>query len=186
MTTKTDQYQIGLSVTPANNFTLVTDGAGGMKIARGNPGATTADILSIAADNKITLLQPLAVASGGTGDNGSAWTQQVPTFGSSVGALADASGLMWWKRIGKTVFINLSLTITNNGTGSGSIVFTAPFPSINGAVLCGRGDVTSGKMLQGVIKPTFATCNVFTYDNLYPASSGEVLRISGVYETSAA
>ena len=186
MTTKTDQYQIGLSVTAANNFTLVTDGAGGMKIARGNPGATTADILSIAPDNKITLLQPLAVASGGTGDNGSAWTQVAPTWGATTGSIADGSGLMWWKRIGKTVFINLSLTVTNNGTGSGSITFTAPFASLNGAVLCGRSDVTGGKMLQGVMKPGFATCNVFTYDNLYPASSGEVLRISGVYETSAA
>lgn len=47
MTAKTDAYQIGVSVTPANNFTLVSDAAGGMKLARGNPGATTQDILSV-------------------------------------------------------------------------------------------------------------------------------------------
>lgn len=45
--------QLGLSTTPANNFTLDASADNGtMKLARGNAGATTQDIMTIAADGK--------------------------------------------------------------------------------------------------------------------------------------
>lgn len=49
MTVKSDNYQVGLDGTPANNFTIRTDGAGGFIISRGNPGATTQDIITVDA-----------------------------------------------------------------------------------------------------------------------------------------
>jgi len=48
MTVKTTNAQLGLSVTPANNFTLTAEADNGtMKLARGNAGATTQDILTV-------------------------------------------------------------------------------------------------------------------------------------------
>lgn len=54
MTVKTTNAQLGLSVTPANNFTLTAEADNGtMKLARGNAGATTQDILTVDADGRI-------------------------------------------------------------------------------------------------------------------------------------
>jgi hypothetical protein len=47
-------HQLGLSVTPANNFTLDASADNGtMKLARGNAGATTQDILTVDAAGKV-------------------------------------------------------------------------------------------------------------------------------------
>ena len=51
---KSIKAQLGLSVTPANNFTLDASADNGtMKLARGNAGATTQDILTVDADGRI-------------------------------------------------------------------------------------------------------------------------------------
>lgn len=55
---KAVQSQLGLSVTPANNFSLdASAGNGTMKLARGNAGATTQDIFTVGADGVITATQ---------------------------------------------------------------------------------------------------------------------------------
>jgi|PlaIllAssembly_1097288.scaffolds.fasta_scaffold86850_2 hypothetical protein len=54
--------QLGLSGTPANNFTLDASADNGtMRLARGNAGATTQDIMLVAADGKVTFPQTPAV-----------------------------------------------------------------------------------------------------------------------------
>lgn len=64
---KTIRAQLGLSVTPANNFTLTAEADNGtMKLARGNPGATTQDIIAVDASGKVTFtpadnLRPIGV-----------------------------------------------------------------------------------------------------------------------------
>jgi hypothetical protein len=51
---KTIKAQLGLSGTPANNFVLdASVDNGTMKLARGNAGATTQDIMTVAADGKV-------------------------------------------------------------------------------------------------------------------------------------
>ena len=50
--------QLGLSVTPANNFTLDASANNGtMKLARGNAGATTQDIMTVDAAGKVSFPQ---------------------------------------------------------------------------------------------------------------------------------
>lgn len=50
--------QLGLSGTPANNFVLDASADNGtMKLARGNAGATTQDVMTVAADGKVTFPQ---------------------------------------------------------------------------------------------------------------------------------
>jgi len=51
---KSIRKQLGLSVTPANNFTLDASADNGtMKLARGNAGATTQDIMTVDASGKV-------------------------------------------------------------------------------------------------------------------------------------
>lgn len=53
---KTIKAQLGLSVTAANNFTLTAEADNGtMKLARGNAGATTQDLITVAADSNVQL-----------------------------------------------------------------------------------------------------------------------------------
>lgn len=55
---KTIKAQLGLSGTPANNFTLDASADNGtIKLARGNAGATTQDIMTVAADGTVTFPQ---------------------------------------------------------------------------------------------------------------------------------
>lgn len=50
--------QLGLSVTPANNFTLDASADNGtMKLARGNAGATTQDVMTVDAAGKVAFPQ---------------------------------------------------------------------------------------------------------------------------------
>lgn len=55
---KAIKHQLGLSVTPANNFTLTAEADNGtMKLARGNAGATTQDIMTVDAAGKVVFPQ---------------------------------------------------------------------------------------------------------------------------------
>lgn len=54
---KSIKNQLGLSGTPANNFTLDASADNGtMKLARGNAGATTQDVMTVAANGTVSLL----------------------------------------------------------------------------------------------------------------------------------
>ena len=51
---KTIKAQLGLSNTPANNFTITAEADNGtLKLARGNAGATTQDILTVDASGNL-------------------------------------------------------------------------------------------------------------------------------------
>ena len=55
---KAIKAQLGLSNTPANNFTITAEADNGtLKLARGNAGATTQDILTVDASGKVTFPQ---------------------------------------------------------------------------------------------------------------------------------
>lgn len=63
--------QLGLSVTPANNFTLDASADNGtMKLARGNAGATTQDIMTVDALSQIDFPQMSSNVGGSPGSKG--------------------------------------------------------------------------------------------------------------------
>jgi hypothetical protein len=72
----------------------------------------------------VTLSTPLAVASGGTGDSGTAWTAFTanPTCGTATFTVISAR----FKTIGKTVFVAGEFTFTALGTCTATIAFTLP------------------------------------------------------------
>jgi len=122
MTVKTDNVQVGVSVTPTNNFTLNPDGSGGLKISRGNPGATTQDVLVIDSTGKVTLPQNPV----------DPWVISTPTPVPNSGAFGSVSAVLRIKKIGTTVFYKITIDIANIGTvpTNGLIQIPVPYPAI--------------------------------------------------------
>lgn len=78
-TVKTNNVQIGQSGTATQNFTLTAANADGTaKLARGNAGATTQDIMSIAVDGKVDFPAGLSAFLGSNQALGSSGYQKFP------------------------------------------------------------------------------------------------------------
>lgn len=92
---KAIRQQLGLSVTPANNFTLDASADNGtMKLARGNAGATTQDVMTVDAAGRVAFPQNLQTpvfigANPGSGPISSNSITKV-----NVVSQADTAG--WW------------------------------------------------------------------------------------------
>lgn len=68
---KAIKQQLGLSTTPANNFTLDASADNGtMKLARGNAGVTTQDIITVNASGIVSFPQGTDVLPSQTGNSG--------------------------------------------------------------------------------------------------------------------
>lgn len=90
---KAIRQQLGLSVTPANNFTLDASANNGtMKLARGNAGATTQDVMTVDAAGKVAFPQ-----------NAQTWQ-----------TVSRTSGQIYTNDTGQTIF--LSAVISANAT----------------------------------------------------------------------
>lgn len=114
------------------------------------------------------------------------WLSWVPTVTASAGTITTVSGTGFYQKFGKTIVFRATLSITTNGTGSGSVTFTLPVISevstSNISIGSGREGSIGGKTLA-VVLSTASAANVFNYDNSYPGSNGAVLNVSGIYET---
>jgi hypothetical protein len=106
----------------------------------------------------------------------------VPTAG--VGAFTSVTGAVGtYTKIGRMVIATGFFTVTLNGTGS-SFVAVAGLPFTVGSmnnVGVGRVDGTTGNMFQVKINAFTATANIWTYNNLYPASDGAQFPMTLVY-----
>lgn len=133
----------------------------------------------------LALATPLPVSSGGTGDGGGAWATYTPAIVCGSGTLSSASATGRYKKIGKTVFITITVSISSNGNCSNFV--SATLPSASGPasnIISGAERGVSGKLLQGVISAGANRAEVFAYDNSYPGADGASLTITGVYESN--
>jgi predicted S18 family serine protease len=105
--------------------------------------------------------------------------------GSGTFTTASATGR--YLQIGKFIFVQLTITITTNGTGATNVAATLPFMSASDTgshhVIPGKAVGLSGKMVQGFIFANSSAVIIHNYDNTYPGASGEVLVVSGWYES---
>jgi hypothetical protein len=102
---KANSVQIGQSTTGTNNFTLSVPSSpdGTIKLARGNSGATTADILSVSSTGAITG----ATINGGAITSG---TAQASTSGTAI----DFTGIPSWVKRVTVLTSEVSTTGTSN------------------------------------------------------------------------
>ncbi len=107
------------------------------------------------------------------------------TITSGTGTLTTTSGALRYQVRGKQTWFQLTVTITTNGTGATNIAVSGlPFTFNSDCTGSGRATAGSGKQLQFYVTSPAAALTIVNYDNSYPAVSGEILKVTGVCETT--
>ena len=117
------------------------------------------------------------------------WISYTPTISSSSGTITTISNVVAnYIRRGVIVYIKIQFDVTNNGTGSGSILVTTPIAQVGnlGTVLSGVERQTSGKMLYGFLDGGgVSTISIKDYTGAYPVSATPAtITISGFYQVT--
>jgi len=110
-----------------------------------------------------------------------AWTATSPAVSSTAGTITSASAVLRYVVQGRVCTFNVLITMTNNGTGSGTLTVALPVQAVTVTSFSGRNP-TSGKMLQGAVSAGTSTLNIRNYDGTYPVATGETPFMSGSYE----
>ena len=110
------------------------------------------------------------------------WSTFAPTITAGAGTLTTASATGRYTRMGQTVLVSITGTITTNGTGASWINLGLPIDAntVNVFTGVGRENAVTGYILQGIVASTEINC--LTYDNLYPGGDGRVIRMNAMYQ----
>lgn len=122
---KAIRHQLGLSITPANNFVLTAQADDGtMKLARGNADATTQDIMTVDAGGKVGFPQnvvPVFRAALASFTNTVANTQFIdPTVVQSIG-VSNAAGVVT-PQVAGLYLATLTMLCTGTTTALGGVI----------------------------------------------------------------
>ena len=114
----------------------------------------------------------------------SAWTSYTPVVTATAGTITGYTALGIFKQIGKTINVQMQLTITNVGSASGYIVSTLPVASVGSMsqALSGREVGTTGNAISGIIAG--GNVRISYYNNLFPGGTGSQLNLGGTYEAA--
>lgn len=128
----------------------------------------------------------LPVANGGTNDTGTAWTTYTPIVTAGSGVFTTVSATGRWKSLGKTIFIEINVTDTLNGSAGGFIIATLPIVPVlnNSFALSGFNGTTANLCAGNVSTAGGGTVNIFKYDGTFPIATGQNVWVSGVYESA--
>jgi hypothetical protein len=130
----------------------------------------------------------LVYTSGGWGEETfasnlapSAWT---PTATADTPGAFAATCTGWYSINGGVLSYQVTVHITNNGSGTGAVRLNAfPVSPTSEHVTCGRANGVSGLMLQA-FAPAGGSLIILRYDGAYPGATGEQLMISGQFKIS--
>lgn len=84
----------------------------------------------------------------------------------------------------KWVTAKVQVQVANNGTGSGALTFTLPFPAAAGPASVGTGIIIGGKQVSVTIPGGSSTAQVVDYTGAYPAANGNTLALQIRYEAA--
>ena len=131
--------------------------------------------------DNLSLGTALPPASGGLGG---AWTTYVPTLFCGSGSLTTSSASGRYLLSGKTLFVQITATITTVGSCASSIA--ASLPGGNSAksfsIVMGHETGLTGSLIQGYTGATGTTLVMQKYDGALLLSSGTVLQVEGSLE----
>jgi len=116
-----------------------------------------------------------------------AWTNWTPTITAGGGTITSTTiNTARYAQLGKTIFLQIDITITNNGTGTGSVRVTLP-PGKTARntqqVGAGRETANTGAMLQFSLDSTSGFF-ITTYNNGYPGGNNNRITGSMTYEAA--
>lgn len=106
------------------------------------------------------------------------WT---PTVSSSVGTITSVTATGKYTKIGRQVTIEISLSVTNNGTGSDSIRIGGLPYTAESTAYAGSGFNTSSGETSAVGFAATNTLVVYKYNATYPVTTGQGLAIVVTY-----
>jgi hypothetical protein len=120
--------------------------------------------------------------------NNAAWTSYTPTVTATGGSFTTVSANGKYTRVGKLCTVQVTITITTNGTAAGQVLVTAPFTASNSfsANFCGAGRETAvvGFTITPRIPNNDSSFYITKVDGTYPGGSGYVLNNTITYEVA--
>ena len=104
------------------------------------------------------------------------------TLTAGLGTITSSSVTASYTKTGRVVTITGFLSITNNGTGASNLNLVGlPFTPATAAAGVGREGVNTGLTVVIYISATSTTCDMFTYNNLYPVATGSTVNFTMSY-----
>jgi hypothetical protein len=118
-----------------------------------------------------------------------AWTAYTPTVTAGTGAFTSVSAEGRYMVVGKTVVLQIVVTITTNGTAATWIDATLPFATANVALnhrqtFTGVEDGVTGFGIAAYALNNSTILRFRKYDATYPGADGNRIAIGGVYEAA--
>jgi hypothetical protein len=107
------------------------------------------------------------------------WTSTISSASGTITSYTVNSAT--YTKIGRLVNVNISITITNNGTGGSAVVFTLPFQSSTNSIGAGRENAATGHMLQILVSASSSNAVIFNYVNSYPGGTKYNLICTATY-----
>jgi hypothetical protein len=105
-----------------------------------------------------------------------------PTVTSSSGTITSYTSAGTYTKIGNLVSFHFTVTITNKGTGAGSLRVTLPFTSVSTSIGAGRENAVTGAMCQINTNGTY--CNILDYINATIIATNHVIIGSITYQAA--
>ena len=154
------------AVTITNSMATAIDAKGDLI---GGTGADTFGRLAVGANNYF-----LQAASGETTGLkwGGTWTAYTPTVTAASGTITTSSASGRWIQIGKFAFAIVSVTITTNGTGGGTLIVSSPVTTTGASTTIYRENAVTGGI--GQVITSGATFRLNTTANGYPAADNYI------------
>ena len=112
----------------------------------------------------------------------SSWTAYTPTVTAGVGTLTTVASSGRYRKIGRTVFYSMSITITTNGTGAAYIQATLPSTVTSQGNHASVGKGHTNKELSGLAAASTNALVIQFYDGTYPGADGAIIVMQGTYE----
>lgn len=120
----------------------------------------------------------VAVADGGTGDSGTAWTSYTPTLTYPTTAPTTAVVSARYKTLGKTMWVSIDFNVTSLGAGAGNVRFSLPSGTV--AVLTPLAGYNND---AGTVQAAFAHASLNCFVLVpSPAMAAQHYYIGGVLE----
>lgn len=108
----------------------------------------------------------------------------VPQVTAISGTFTTVSATGRYLRIGRSIFLKVTITITTNGTANFGTIFTLPFSSQSvDSMGSGRENAVTGNMLE-VFMPDVTHAYIQKYDGSYGMTNGYVPTVSLTYEAA--
>lgn len=110
------------------------------------------------------------------------WQPWTSAISAASGSLTSFSQNGRFCQIGNLINFTLEISITTNGSGATSIIFTTPTQAKNTAAFVGY-DLSNVKALVGKVIGGGSIANFVRYDGTYPGGDGYDLFVAGCYES---